>query len=135
MIDRFMKALFGFAALYDGLLGLAFLIWADRVFAFFQVTPPNHIGYVHFPALLLLMFAWLFLNIARNPLANRHLIIYGIWLKATYCGVVFWHEFTTGIPDMWIPWAWADLVFLVLFIWAFIKLNGSAALESQALDG
>jgi hypothetical protein len=22
---------------------------------------------------------------------------------------------TTGVPAMWIPWAWADLVFLILF--------------------
>ena len=77
-------------------------------------------------ALILLMFAWLFLSIARNPIANRHLIRYGIWLKASYCGVVFWYEITTGVPDMWIPWAWADLVFLILFAGALLQLNSQA---------
>jgi hypothetical protein len=40
--------------------------------------------------------------------------------------VVFWYEITTGVPDMWIPWAWADLVFLVLFMGALLQLNSQA---------
>jgi len=126
MKDKLFKALFGVAAIYDGLLGIAFMFWAERIFTMYQVTPPNHIGYIQFPALLLLMFAWLFLTIARNPVANRHLIRYGIWLKASYSGMVFWYALTTGVPDMWIPWAWADLAFLVLFVWALMKLGGEA---------
>lgn len=126
MNERPYKALFGIAAIYDGVLGIAFIFWAEKIFSLFQVTPPNHMGYVQFPALILLMFAWLFLSIARNPVANRHLIRYGIWLKASYSGVVFWYDFTTGVPDMWIPWAWADLVFLVLFVGALLKLNSQA---------
>lgn len=126
MSEKPFKALFGIAAIYDGVLGIAFIFWAEQIFALFQVTPPNHMGYVQFPALILLMFAWLFLSIARNPIANRHLIRYGIWLKASYCGVVFWHEITTGVPDMWIPWAWADLAFLILFVGALLQLNSQA---------
>ena len=126
MNEKPYKALFGIAAIYDGVLGIAFIFWAERIFTLFQVTPPNHMGYVQFPALILLMFAWLFLSIARNPVANRHLIRYGIWLKASYSGVVFWYDITTGVPDMWIPWAWADLIFLVLFVGALIKLNNHA---------
>lgn len=126
MSEKPFKVLFGIAAIYDGMLGIAFIFWADQIFALFQVTPPNHMGYVQFPALILMMFAWLFLTIARNPLANRHLIRYGIWLKASYSGVVFWYEITTGVPDMWIPWAWADLVFLVLFMGALLQLNSQA---------
>ena len=125
MNDKFLKVLFGIAAIYDGVLGIAFLFWTERIFSAFQVTPPNHLGYVQFPALLLLMFGWLFLKIARNPKANWHLIPYGIWLKASYCGMVFWYEVTTGGPDMWIPWAWADLAFLLLFVWAFVQLRGN----------
>ena len=32
---------------------------------------------------------------------------------AAYCGTVFWYWFTQGIPDMWKPFAWIDLVFAV----------------------
>ena len=48
---------------------------------------------------------------------------YGIGLKVSYCGVVFWHWFTAGIPSMWKPFAVADLVFLVLFVWAYLRLG------------
>ena len=58
----------------------------------------------------------LFLKIARDPEANRDLIIYGILLKIAYAGVVFWYHFTTGIPSMWMWCAYIDTLFLILFI-------------------
>jgi hypothetical protein len=72
------KSLFVFAALYDGLLGLAFVFFPLAIFAYYGVEPPNHPAYVQFPALLLLIFAALFLRIAGNPVKNYHLIPYGI---------------------------------------------------------
>jgi hypothetical protein len=108
--------LFYAAALYDGIFGVAFFFFWPAIFAHFHVTPPNHEGYVRFPALLLIIFGAMFLQIARDPDANRNLIAYGIALKAAYSGLVFWYQLTTpGIPAMWLPWAWTDLAFLVLF--------------------
>lgn len=118
MSPRWIKLLFAAAAVYEGGLGLAFLFWSGRVFQAFGVAPPNHPGYVQFPALLLLTFAFMFLRIARDPWKRRDLIVYGICLKASYSGLVFWYAATRGIPRMWLPWAWADLVFLVLFVLA-----------------
>lgn len=111
-----IQLFFLIAALYDGLLGLAFLVAPVALFGLFQVTPPNHIGYVQFPALLLVLFAWMFLRIARDPVFNRNLIPYGIGLKVSFCAVVFGHWVMKGIPAMWKPFAVADLVFLVLFV-------------------
>ena len=119
MIANWMRPLFVVAGLYDGLLGLAFLICAPRIFNSFGVTPPNHFGYVQFPALLLIIFAIMFFRIAQNPVGNRDLIFYGIALKLSYCGVAFWHHLHGGIPFMFVPWAWADLVFLLLFLLAW----------------
>ena len=82
-----VSGLFFVAALYDGLLGLAFLVAADRIFQWAQVTPPNHVGYVQFPGALLMIFGIMFAAIARRPRENRHLIPYGILLKVAYCGV------------------------------------------------
>jgi hypothetical protein len=115
--------LFYVAALYDGVLGVAFLLAAPALFEWVGVTPPNHFGYIHFPAALLIVFALLFLSIARRPEINRHLIPYGILLKISYCAVVFYHWFTAGIPFIWKPFAIADLVFLVVFIWAYAELG------------
>lgn len=118
MSGSWRKWLFYVAAIYDGVLGLAFVLFWPAVFRLFDVTPPNHGGYVQFPALLLIIFAFLFLRIAHDPEANRGLIAYGIGLKASYSGLVFGYQLMSGVPAMWIPWAWLDLAFLVLFVLA-----------------
>jgi len=118
-----IATLFYAAALYDAILGLAFLFAADWVFTAFWTEPPNHFGYVHFPAALLLVFALMFLAIARDPQQNRNLILYGVLLKVSYCGVVFWHWWRGGIPYMWKPFAIFDLVFAVLFCVAYVALK------------
>jgi hypothetical protein len=123
MNTRSIRVLFVVAALYDGILGIAFLVAAPALFEWVGVTPPNHFGYVHFPAALLIVFALMFWAIARNPLVNRGLIRYGILLKVSYCGVAFYHWFTAGIPYIWKPFAIADLAFLVVFIWAYSALK------------
>lgn len=113
---------FVIAALYDGILGLAFLIMPAKLFEWFKVTPPNHFGYVHFPAALLIIFALMFLVIAKAPIRNRNLIPYGILLKVSFCGVAGYHWLSGGVPDMWKPFAVADLVFLVLFVLVYRSL-------------
>jgi hypothetical protein len=115
--------LFYVGFLYDAVLGAAFLWFGSRLFDWYQVPPPNHPGYIQFPAGLLLVFALMFLAVARNPLANRNLIPYGILLKVCYCAVVFGHWLTAGIPGMWKPWAILDLAFALLFLWAYFALG------------
>jgi hypothetical protein len=117
--------LFAIAAFYDGLLGIFFLFAGPKVFLWFGVTPPNHFGYVQFPAALLIVFALMFLAIAKNPTKNRNLIPYGMLLKTSYCSVVFFHWFTAEIPFMWRPFALLDLIFLVFFVWAYASLRES----------
>ena len=117
--------LFVIAALYDGLLGFAFMFSGEALFERFQVTPPNHFGYVHFSAALLIVFALMYLAIAFNPQRNRNLIPYGMLLKVSYCSVVCYHWFTAGIPAMWKPFFFYDLIFLVLFAWAYVSISNS----------
>lgn len=119
--------LFSIAALYDGVLGLAFLTAPAAVFSRFGMTPPNHPGYVQFPAALLIVFALIFLRIAVDPAGNRWLIPYGILLKLSYCGVVFYYWSAEGLPYIWKPFAVFDLVFLVLFVQAFLSLGARGA--------
>ena len=116
MSNDWRKWLFYVAALYDAMLGVAFVFFWPWIFRLFDVTPPNHAGYVLFPALLLIIFGFMFLRIAHDPDGNRELIVYGIGLKAAYSGLVFWYQLRGGVPSMWIPWAWIDMVFLILFV-------------------
>jgi len=124
MNTKWMKAAFGVSAIYDGLLGVVFLFAAPMIYDYFGIERPNHPGYVHFPALLLIIFALMLWQIARNPVKFRDLMPYGIGLKVAYCGVVFYHKLTTGIPDMWMPFAWLDFVFMILFFLAWTKVKG-----------
>ena len=119
--------LFVLGGLYDGILGLAFMFASDRVFDLYEVTPPNHLGYVHFPAALLVVFAIMFFAIAAKPQENRNLIPYGMLLKVSYCGVVLYHWTGAGIPDMWKPFFFVDLAFLAAFAWAWMVLGKKIA--------
>jgi len=120
------KALFVVSGLYDGLLGAAFFLGPATVFHIARVTPPNHWGYVQFPALLLIIFGVMFFRIAADPLKRRELIPYGMALKASYFGLVFWYQFNSGVPGLWIPWAYADLAFFLLFAWSWKSLAREA---------
>ena len=125
------RILFGLAALYDAVLGVAFLVFPSWVFQTFNVTPPNHWGYVQFPAALLILFAIMFLAIACNPVGRRGLIPYGIGLKVAYCAISFAYWFGPGIPWMWKPFSEADLLMVVLFVWAYTALGGPRPQPAQ----
>ena len=127
--DRSLSVLFGVAAAYDGILGLAFLLAPAALFESLKVTPPNHFGYVQFPAALLLVFALMFLAIAKNPRRNKNLVPFGILLKVSYCTVVFYHWFGAGIPYIWKPFAVCDLVFIALFVAAYVALSKDAPVD------
>jgi len=120
--NRRISLLFVLAAVYDGVLGAVFLLHPAMPYEMAKITPPNHWGYVQFPAALLIVFAVMFLAVAARPVTNRNLIPYGILLKAAYCGVVFYYWLTSGLPFMWKPFAVADLAFAVLFVWAYAAL-------------
>jgi len=118
-----VSILFYLAALYDGTLGIAFLLAAPQLFSRLGIPPLEHYGYVHFAAALLIVFAMMFAAIARKPRENRNLVPYGMLLKTSYCAVVFYHWSAGGIADIWKPFAFADLAFLGLFAWAYVRLG------------
>lgn len=129
-----VRALYAIAAAYDGLLGIAFLAAAPQIFAATGITPPNHWGYIHFAAGLLVIFGLMFLMVALRPVENRNLVIYGILLKVCYVGTVCWHWYAGGIPDLWKWFAAADAVFAALFVWSMGPLQAAAALRNTVPD-
>jgi hypothetical protein len=127
-----ISVLFYLVATYDGLLGTAFFAAPLSLFQWYEVTPPNHVGYVQFPALILIIFAVMFVQIALDPSRNRNLIPYGIMLKVAYSGIVFRYWFTTGIPDMWKPFAVIDAATAVLFVWIYVTLATDFDVENRS---
>lgn len=118
-----VSILFYISALFDGVLGVGFLLAAPELFKWLGIPALDHYGYIHFAAALLIVFALMFLAIARAPVANRILIPYGMLLKVSYCSVVFYHWSTGGISGIWKPFAFVDLAFLLLFAWAYVELG------------
>jgi hypothetical protein len=126
MNEKTMKMFYVLAGLYDAVLGVAFLLFPAAIYAMYEVTPPNHMAYVQFPGMLLIIFGAMFYQISTSPTKFRGLILYGIALKVSYCSMVFGYMATSGVPAMYVPFAWADLVFLVLFILTYRSLGAKA---------
>jgi hypothetical protein len=121
--------LFALVALYDALLGLLFLFAPQWPYQHFNIPPPNHFGYVQFPAALLLIFALMFLRVAADAVRRRELIIYGILLKLAYVSVSAWYWLKADIPFMWKPFTVIDAVTVLLFAVAFASLGSRKSQE------
>ena len=89
---------------------------AGRAVRAFRVEPPNHFGYVQFPAALLVVFGMMFLAVARNPAAQSQ----PHPLRHPAQGVLLRHRLRllvhAGLPLLWKPFAVCDVVFAVLFL-------------------
>lgn len=120
MIRTAIATLCVVAALYDGLLGALFLAAPNHAFERFGVTPPNDIGYVQFPAALLIVFALMFVAIAFDPVRHRNLLPFTALLKVSYVAVAGLHWLGAGIPSMWKPFVVFDVIFLALLVWAYV---------------
>jgi hypothetical protein len=120
---KWIKIVFAVSALWDGLLAITFLFFSPAIYDYFRISHPNHFGYIHFPVLLMIVFALLYWRVATDPVKFRELIPYGMGLKVSYCAVVFYHQATGGIPPMWISFAWFDIFSLFLFFvaWRTVK--------------
>lgn len=124
--SAYLRTLYLVSAAYDGLLGLAFLVAGPTLYRIVGITPPNHWGYVHFAASLLVVFGLLFLRIASDPVRYRDLIPFGVLLKVSYVGTVTWHWLGEGLPDIWKYFAVADVVFALLFLASLRALKTTA---------
>ncbi len=122
-----IRPLFVIAALYDFLLGAAFLIAWPAIYAHFGVTPPNHPGYILFAAAAIAIFGVGFGFVAADPVRNRDIIKLGILLKLAYVVTVLTYWAQGQIPAMWVPFAWIDLAFLVAFVAALQSLGSKPA--------
>jgi hypothetical protein len=115
----FNRAVFRIAAIYEGLLGALLFFTPTWPFRQFNVAEPNHPAYIQFPGALLMIFAAMFVKIAREPAHYRHLIPYGIARKGAYCILAFWYWINPGIPGIWKTFAVIDLVMGALFVRAY----------------
>lgn len=117
MTLSFVRLAFLVAGLYDFVIGITFLFFGPQLFDATGVLHPNHWGYVQFGALLLMTFGVMFFAVARDPIAHRNLMFYGMLLKLDYTGLVAAYWLTTDVPFLFKPFAIIDgLMFVIFFV-------------------
>lgn len=126
MTAKWIRPMFWVAALYDLALGAAFLLAWRAIYAGFGVAPPNHPAYVQFAAAVVAIFGIGFGLVAQAPQRNRDLILLGILFKLAYVITVLSYWVRGQIPGMWVPFAWSDLAFALVFAAALTSLAKSA---------
>ena len=123
MSIKWIKVLFIIAGICDLLIGAALFLASPQIFRLTNVPVPGHIGFVQFPALMIVIVGALFLHIAANPEGRRELIPYLTCVKIAFSGLVFWYQLTIGIPAAWLPLAWCDVGYIILFVIAWRSLS------------
>jgi len=116
MKREWIRPFFVFAAVYDLVLGVLFLLAWRQCYAMFNIEPPNHPAYIQFSAAVVATFGLGFWFVARAPERNRDIIKLGVLLKLAYSTIVLIYWFQGRMPSMWVPFAWIDLVFLLAFV-------------------
>ncbi len=125
MSVQIIRALFYLSAAYDGSLAIIFIFAPAVPFQYFAVPPPDHWAYVQFPAAVLLIFAVMFLDIARDPKGNVNLIPYGILLKVAYCGVSGAYWYLSQLPGMWQLFFVCDLLMMIAYLIVYRQLTAT----------
>ena len=122
-----VRPLFVVAALYDFTLGVLFLLAYRPIYRHFAIQPPNHPGYIYFSAAVVAIFGVGFWFVSRAPARNRNIMKLGVLLKLAYAAVALFYSFRGQIPGLWVPFAWIDLAFMVLFLAALRAVPAPAA--------
>ncbi len=127
MRTDWIRPFFLFAGLYDFALGAVFLFAYPAIYARFGITLPNHPGYILFGAAVVAIFGIAFWFVAYAPRRNRDLIAVGVLFKLAYAVTVLAFFARHQIPTMWVPFAFADLLFALAFVVAWRALPALAA--------
>ncbi|MBU0671688.1 MAG: hypothetical protein KJ732_01525 [Candidatus Margulisbacteria bacterium] len=118
-----IKILFAYVGVVEFAVGLPFLLLPGPVFSLAGIPLIDRLEFVQFPALLIMVFGLMMLNIARDPVRHQQLIIYCCLFKAAFIYVVVFNWLTKGLPLLWLLFASLDAIYLIGFIIAYLKLK------------
>jgi hypothetical protein len=111
------RAFFLVAALYDMLLGAAFVVVGEQILRAIGMELPPHIAYIQLAAVFIFVQGFGYLLTYLDPLGSLGIVRVGIAYKAAYAGLAFWYLVIGALPSpFFVPWAIVDLLFLVGFV-------------------
>jgi hypothetical protein len=117
------------AAVYDIGLGLAFMVGGDAILEAIGMQTPPHVAYYQLAAVFVTVQGISYLFAWHDAMANRGIIWVGVIYKAAYAGLAVWYIALGLLPSVFfVPWAAADLLFMVGFLWFLLRTSrGQAA--------
>ena len=129
------RAFFLVAALYDLLLGAAFVVFGEQLLSAIGMELPPHVAYIQLAAVFIFVQGLSYALVYRDPLANLGIVRVGVAYKAAYAGLALWYLVVGLLPSIFfLPWAAIDLAFLVGFV-LFLRAagrDGSSAAPHRA---
>jgi hypothetical protein len=104
-------------ALWNLLGGVFIVVFADRVFAASNVTPPQPPLYFHAWIALFVTFGIGYYMVFQDLYANKNIVILGIIGKLAFSAIFIYNmlAFRAEIPSFYLIPVVGDLVFVVLF--------------------
>jgi hypothetical protein len=117
--EVYYKSLYLIAALYDFILGTAFLFFYKPIFAWTGMNLPENPAYLTFCATLIAIFGIMLFMIYLTLKGSRRMIITAILIKFAYIGTTFYYYFLVGrdyVDTPFMIFAFLDFIFVILFI-------------------
>jgi hypothetical protein len=120
------RVLFLVAALYDLVLGVAFFLLYDPIYAALGAALPDNTGYIHLLSGFVFVQGVGYWLVYRNPVRNVDLALVGAVYKVVFAGVAIGYAVFSELPDgIFLVFGILDLGFLVAFLW-FVRAVYSA---------
>jgi len=125
------RTFFLVAALYDLLLGAAFVVFGEQLLSAIGMELPPHVAYIQLAAIFIFVQGLSYALVYRDPLANLGIVRVGVAYKAAYAGLALWYLVIGLLPSVFfLPWAAIDLAFLIGFV-LFLRAAGRGGSASR----
>ena len=130
--EKCYRSLFGIAAVYDLVLGIAFTFFAARTFSALGIADkfPAFAGYLTLLGAFVLVIGVAYALIARGDLRrNADLIFIGALYKLAYAATAIYYWATAGLPHVIFGalFGVADAVFFILMAACYVELKRDEA--------
>jgi hypothetical protein len=134
-IDRY-RPVFLLAALYDGLLGLAFLFFWEPIFRMLGIESTADPVYVQLAAGLIAIMGLGFYFVWREPLINSDIVLLGVVFKAFYIVLAIYAQIRGEVPHaVFVLFAAIDAAFFLAFVLFLRDTSAARAALSRLTAG
>ena len=123
-------------AVYDGLIGLAFLFLAEPIFRALGIVGPADPVYVQLAAGLIAIMGLGFFLAWRDPLLNRGLVLLGAVFKGFYIVLAGYALIRGDVPHpVFLVFAVVDVLFLIVFARFLLNTGAERAALAARVAG